>query len=178
MRILVSFLIILLGASLAAQVAAPPPQPVKKPTFKELGLFVYPAKNQSPDQQAKDEAACYNWAETETGLTLQVGSVDTAAAAQAGSKAGGKQAEGAIVGGAAVGAGAGLAIGAIAGSAGKGAAIGAVAGAMGGLGARKKAKDQGAKAGVEQATKANQANVDKVKKAAAACLEGRGYTVK
>lgn len=178
MRVITSLLVVLTGATLWAQVAAPTPPPVKKPTLAEIGLFIYPANNQPPEQQAKDEAACFNWAETQTGLTLQAGSVDKAAAAKAGEKAGAKQAEGAVVGGAAVGAVTGTAIGAIAGSAGKGAAIGAVAGTVGGLAARQKAKDQGAKAGVEQATKANQANVDRFKKAAAACLEGRGYTVK
>lgn len=178
MRIVVSLLVALFSASLLAQVASPTPPPVQKPTLAQIGLFIYPANNQSPEQQANDESACYYWAEAQTGLTLQVGSVDTAAAAKAGSKAGGKQAEGAVAGGAAVGAVAGTAIGAIAGNAGKGAAIGAVAGTMGGLSARKKAQSQGAKAGVEQATQANQEKIDSFKKAAAACLEGRGYTVK
>jgi hypothetical protein len=178
MRSLIALLIVAGGVSAWAQVAGPPPPPVQKPTLADIGLFIYPAKNQTPDQQGKDEAACYSWAETQTGLVLQAGSVDTTAAAKAGSQAGSQKAKGAVVGGAAVGAGAGAAIGAIAGSAGKGAAIGAIAGTMGGLGARKKAKDQGAKAGAEQATKANKEKVDSFKKAAAACLEGRGYTVK
>ena len=30
--------------------------------------FVYPAKGQSPDQQKKDEAACYQWAVQQTGF--------------------------------------------------------------------------------------------------------------
>jgi len=178
MRRSVSLIIVLVGASLLAQVAAPPPAPVRKPTLAELGLFVYPAKGQSPQQQAEDESACYFWAEDQTGLTIQAGSVDTEAAAKAGASAGSKQAGGAVVGGTAVGALTGTAIGAIAGDAGKGAAIGAVAGAMGGLRARKQAKQQGAKAGVEQATKANQEKIDMFKKAAGACLDGRGYSVK
>jgi hypothetical protein len=178
MRILVSSFVALVSATLLAQVATPPPPPVQKPTLAQIGLFIYPAQGQPPEQQAKDESACFQWAETQTGLTLQAGSVDTQAAAKAGAKAGSEKAAGAVVGGAAVGAVTGTAIGAIAGSAGKGAAIGAVAGAMGGIGARQKAKSQGAKAGVEQATRANQENVERFKKAAGACLEGRGYTVK
>ena len=178
MRIVVSLIVVLVGASLLAQVATQPPPPARQPSLAEIGLFVYPARNQPPEQQAQDESACFYWAETQTGLTIQAGKVDTEAAAKAGAKAGSQRAEGAVVGGAAVGAVTGTAIGAIAGSAGKGAAIGAVAGAMGGIGARQRAKEQGAQAGVAQATQANQANVDAFKKAAAACLEGRGYTVK
>ena len=30
--------------------------------------FVYPAKGQSPEQQKKDEAACYQWAVQQTGF--------------------------------------------------------------------------------------------------------------
>lgn len=179
MRILfVSLMTALLAAPGMAQVATPKSSAAPHPTLAEVGLFIYPAKNQSPEQQAQDESACYFWAEDQTGLTLQAGGVDTASAKKAGAKAGSKQAEGAVVGGAAVGALAGTAIGAIAGDTGKGAAIGAVAGGMGGLRARKQAQDAGAKAGVDQATQANQQAVGKFKNAAAACLEGRGYTVK
>ena len=30
--------------------------------------YVYPAKGQSPDQQKKDESACYQWAVQQTGI--------------------------------------------------------------------------------------------------------------
>ena len=33
-----------------------------------LGVFVYPAKNQTLDQQSTDETACFSWAKTETGI--------------------------------------------------------------------------------------------------------------
>ena len=59
----------LLSASLAAQEPAPQPQPAPAaaaaapaPTAAELGLFIYPAKEQTKDQQTKDEQECYAWA--------------------------------------------------------------------------------------------------------------------
>jgi hypothetical protein len=87
-------------------------------------------------------------------------------------------AEGSAVVGAATGAVAGTAIGAIAGNTGKGAAIGAVAGAMGGLRAPRQAEEQAATQGAQRAQVQNKAALDTFKKAAGACLEGRGYTVK
>ena len=116
-----------------AQVAAPKTAPPPKLTFAQIGLFIYPAKEQTPDQQKKDEDACYDWAEANTGLTLVAGSVDAEAAGKAAAKDAGKGKRG----------------GrrsrwcryrpghrAIAGDAGKGAAIGAVAGSVGGVRSR------------------------------------------
>jgi len=168
-------------ATTAAQVATPPtptPAPEAAPTLAQIGMFIYPAKGQDPDQQARDEAACTEWAEAQTGLELKAGSVDTRAAAEAARKQASKETEGAAVGGAARGAVAGTAIGAIAGHTGKGAAIGAVAGAMGGLSARRRAGKQAEEQGAQQAQARSQAALDTFKKAAGACLEGRGYTVK
>lgn len=165
----------LIQAPVLAQVAASTTPAAPKPTLAQLGLFVYPANDQSPDQQTKDEEACYAWAETNTGLTLTAGKVDAEAAGKDAAKDAG---QGKVVGGAAVGAATGLAIGAIAGDAGKGAAIGAVAGSVGGLRGRVRAKKEAGQAGAQQAVQANQAAVDKFKRAASACLEGRGYSVK
>ena len=72
----------------------------------------------------------------------------------------------------------GAAIGAIAGDAGKGAAIGAVAGGLrGGMEQRKerKAEEQQAQT---QATAQQQQAISTFDRAYAACLEGRGYTVR
>ena len=33
-----------------------------------LGLFVFPAKNQTPTQQSTDEGACFDWAKSQTGI--------------------------------------------------------------------------------------------------------------
>lgn len=146
-------------------------------TLAGIGMYVYPANDQTPEQQRADEAACTEWAEAQTGLTLQAGSVDTQAAAAAAEQQAADATQGAAVGGAARGALAGVAIGAIAGDAGKGAAIGATAGAIGGRRAKKSVEAQSAQAGAEQAVEQNQAAIDAFKKAASVCLEGRGYTV-
>jgi hypothetical protein len=142
-----------------------------------IGLLIYPAQGQAPEQQQADEAACTDWAESQTGLSIQAGSVDTEAAAAAAEQQAADATTGAAVGGAARGAAAGVAIGAIAGDAGKGAAIGAVAGGIGGRRAKKSAEAQAGYAGAEQAEAQNAAAIDSFKKAASVCLEGRGYTV-
>jgi hypothetical protein len=167
----------LAGGAAAAQVASTQ-APAPKPTLAQVGLYVYPAKGQSPEQQAKDEAACTQWAETQTGVHLSAGKVNTDSAAQAAGAKTAAATQGAAVAGAAKGAAVGVAIGAIAGDAGEGAAIGAVAGAVGGRRARRAAESQAASQGAAQAQAANTEMVANFKKAAATCLEGRGYTAK
>jgi hypothetical protein len=158
-----------------AQVATPKTEPPPKLTFAQIGLFIYPAKDQPADQQKKDEDACYEWAEANTGLTLVAGKVDAQAAGKEAAKGAG---EGQVAGGAIGGAATGLAIGAIAGNAGKGAAIGAVAGSVGGVRGRVNAQQAAGQQGAQQAVQANQQAVDQFKKAASACLEARGYSVR
>jgi hypothetical protein len=170
---------VVVAAAAAAQVAKPQPSPTPRPpTLAQVGMFIYPAKGQALDQQAQDEESCRRWAEAQTGLQLQSGSVDTQGAAKAAEKEVGKATEGAAVVGAAKGAAAGTAIGAIAGNTGKGAAIGAVAGAMGGFSARRHAMHEAGAQGAQKAQAQNQQALDTFKKAAGACLEGRGYSVK
>ncbi|HSM05700.1 MAG TPA: glycine zipper family protein [Longimicrobiales bacterium] len=168
--------LVLLGLPVHAQVASTTPPP-PKPTLAELGMLIYPAQGQTPEQQADDAEACSIWAETETGIVLTTGTPDAAAAGEAAAAQAEQATRGAAVGGAARGAVAGVAIGAIAGNAGKGAAIGAAAGAMGGLSARRSAIRQAETAGAQQAQAGNQALVDQFKRAAQVCLQGRGYTV-
>ena len=146
-------------------------------TLEGIGMFIYPAEGQTPEQQQADEAACTDWAEAQTGLSVQAGSVDTEAAAAAAEQQAADATTGAAVGGAARGAAAGVAIGAIAGDAGTGAAIGAVAGGIGGRRAKKHAEAQAGYAGAEQAEQGNAAAIESFKKAVGVCLEGRGYTV-
>ena len=148
-----------------------------KPTLKSIGMMIYPAKGQTPEQQAADEAACTAWAESQTGLVLSGGKVNVDSAAKASQQKTAEATQGAAVVGAAKGAAAGAAIGAIAGDAGTGAAIGAAAGAMRGRRAKKQAEQQAAAQGAQQAQAQGQAATDQFKKAAAVCLEGRGYTV-
>src|SRR5579864_2435719 len=76
--------------------------------------------------------------------------------------------------GAARGAAGGAAIGAIAGDAGKGAAIGAVGGTM--VGGSRARQNQRAAAANQQAQ--SQGAIDTFNRAYAACMEGRGYTIK
>jgi hypothetical protein len=166
----------LLAASPAfAQVATPTTAPQPKLTFAQIGVYIYPAKGQSPTQQKKDEDACYGWAEKKTGLTLVAGNVDIEAAAKASAQGAGK---GKVGRGAAGGAASGLAIGAITGNAGRGVAVGALVGSARGLRGRVNAQKAAGRAGAQQAVQANQQAVDQFKKAAGACLEGRGYSVK
>ena len=137
---------------------------------KGLGMYVFPSKDQSKDQQDLDELNCYKWAKGQTGVDpinppeVQAEKVDTSP-------------DGSAVVGAAKGAAGGAAIGAIAGDAGKGAAIGAV---VGGIRGRRVKKHSDA---VEQ-SQANQAAeqqteemMNNFKKAFSACLSGKGYTV-
>lgn len=152
-------------------------------------LVIFPAKGQTPEQQARDEGECQAWAKKNTGIDpLAVANEAaqpppvSAVPAETGRRGGER------VRGAAGGAAAGAAIGAIAGDAGKGAAIGAVGGAAGG-GARKRRTEREAQATQAQAqAEAQQAAEAKAaeareklatfNRAYSACLEGKGYTVK
>jgi hypothetical protein len=151
----------------ASEATTPPPS-----IAKSIGLVVFPAKGQTADAQAADESYCMNWAKQQTGID------PTAPAQASSSQATATKEQGGAVKGAAKGAVAGTAIGAIAGDTGKGAAIGATAGALGGRRQQKKANEAAEKEAQQQAQASQQASNDQFKKAAAACLEGKGYTVK
>ena len=112
-------------------------------------VAVYPAKGQTPEQQAKDSAECSTWAKENSGYNP---AGDTAKGVGVGAAIG-------ALGGAAIGA----ATGAITGSPGRGAAVGAVAGGIGG----------GVVGGAQQYGKSE----DGYKKAFAACMSGRDYSV-
>src|SRR6478752_1681499 len=138
---------------------------------KKLGLYVFPAKNQTAEQQQKDESYCYDWAIKNSGvdpLNMQAVKPDTAHAPSTG--------QGMVVGGA-KGAAAGVAIGAIAGDAGKGAAIGAVAGGLAGRRAAKGSQQAAEQQSQQKAQSATQSQIDAFTKAYKACLTGKGYTV-
>jgi len=116
--------------------------------------FVYPQKGQSAAQQSKDDKECRAWAQQQSGVD------PNAPPPQA------HHGKGTVRGGA-KGAATGAAVGAIAGDAGKGAAAGAV---VGGVAGRRQSKR------TAQAQQAETANT--FERAFAACMEGRGYTVK
>jgi type IV secretory pathway VirB10-like protein len=151
-------------------------------------LIIYPAKNQSAKQQAKDEGECQTWAKNNTGIDPLALANAASQPAPVAAQAAPPPPSGQRVRGAARGAAGGAAIGAIAGDAGKGAAAGAVAGTMVGGARRREAQRQAAAANQQaqaqaqqqaQAQKSNtQAQLATFNKAYSACLEGRGYTVK
>ncbi|HVK54249.1 MAG TPA: glycine zipper domain-containing protein [Burkholderiales bacterium] len=130
--------------------------------------IAYPAKGQSSQRQQKDDGECYGWAKRNTGID------PAAVAAEPPPPAGPAVGGGERAAGAMRGALGGAAIGAIAGDAGKGAGVGAVAGTMaGGARARQRQQEQQSSA---QAQK--QGAVDTFNRAYAACMEGRGYTIR
>jgi hypothetical protein len=131
--------------------------------------FVYPAKGQSPEKQKKDEGECHVWAVDQSKYD-PANPPKQAAAAPPPTTATGST-PGAGMKGAARGAVAGEII---TGDASSGAAAGAVVA----RGASR--KQNAAKAQQQQAaaTQQDQAGMASYQKARAACLEGRGYSVK
>lgn len=171
MRTLLAALLVVAGIARAQDTVAAKPPSMTASLNKALGVFVFPAKEQTPEQQAADEQACYTWAVEQSGvdpLTMEATAPDSVATGP----------DGSAVRGAARGAVAGVAIGAIAGDAGKGAAIGAAAGAMGGVAGRRQRQAQKEQQAQQKAAATDAAKLESFKKAYAACLEGKGYSVK
>jgi hypothetical protein len=130
---------------------------------------VYPAKGQSPDKQKSDEKACYSWAVQQSGFDPAKPPPQQAAATPP------TTASGTTPGAGARGAARGAVVGeVVGGDAGAGAAVGAAA-------ARGQSRRQNA-ATAQQGQQQQQAAVQQQQaafsNARAACLEGRGYTVK
>ena len=138
-------------------------------------MIIYPAKGQSQEQLERDKFECYSWAKKQTGFDpMQVPTASTPPPQQ-------EPRRGGLGRGAARGAAAGAAIGSLDGEMGKGAAAGAVAGGViGGIRRNEQAQAQKQKEqqwAQQQATQYSQ-NRSEYNRAYAACLEGRGYTVK
>ncbi|MGE5346265.1 MAG: glycine zipper family protein [Acidithiobacillales bacterium] len=163
---------VLVAASSALAQSPQPAAGTKASTSmaKSLGLVVFPAKNQTPEQQQKDEYDCYVWAKGQTNYDpVAPPPTPTAVAAQ--------QQKGGAVKGAARGAAGGAAVGAIAGDAGTGAAIGATAGAVRGRRQQKGAEKQAAEKAKSDQAAAAAGPKENYKKAFKTCLQGKGYTV-
>jgi hypothetical protein len=125
--------------------------------------YVYPAKGQNAEQQKKDESECYSWAVQQSGV--DPANAPPAAAAPPTTATGTQRGAGAR------GAARGAVVGEIvADDAGAGAAVGAVAG-------RGQSRRQNAGAQQQQQA-AGQQQTASFSNARAACLEGRGYTIK
>ncbi len=130
-------------------------------------LIVYPGQGQSQEQMEKDKFACHSWARQTTGFDpFQTAPVQQQPAQQRG-----------LLGGAARGAAGGAIIGAIAGDAGTGAAVGAGVGTVGRGMSNRRAQDQANQAQAQAQAQQNAA-FNEFNRAYAACLEGRGYTVR
>jgi outer membrane protein with glycine zipper len=159
---------------------SPPPG---KSLAASAGVLAYPAKNQTPEQQTKDEAECYNWSKQQSGYDPMAPAPPAPAQASATEQ---PAATGARAKGAVRGAAAGAVIGEVADNdAGKGAAVGATVGVLAGGRQARQAKAQQeqqakvqADAGAEQAKAAQQKLADSFKSGMSVCLEARGYSVK
>ncbi len=176
----------LLFATLAAStVQAQEPATGQKSLAGTLGIYVFPSQGQNATQQSEDEAACYNWAVSNTGTdpfdaqkqqaaTAEQGQAAQEEIAQSGKGAGAKGA----VGGAAVGA----LVGEIADDdAGKGAAWGAGVGLIASRRHARRAKEEASQqvaVQTEQQQAATQGQIDGFKKAFSACMEGKNYIAK
>jgi hypothetical protein len=151
-----------------------------------LGLFAFPAKNQSATQQSDDEGACYGWAKSQTGIDpMNIKPPAVAPPSQESQEQAANAGNGSRARGAARGAAGGAIVGAITGDAGGGAAVGAAVGTMAGGAAKRNAKKQAAAQQQQQQAAAEQqaqAAVAQQKatynKAFTACMEGKGYTIK
>jgi len=131
-------------------------------------FMIYPAQGQSYQQMDSDKYQCYSWAKNNSGFDPMQASAPAAPQ---------QSQQGGILRGGAKGAAFGAVIGAIAGDAGKGAAIGAASGGM--LGGMRQRKTQQQQNQVNQQAQQNyNAARNSYDRAYAACLEGRGYTVK
>jgi hypothetical protein len=149
-----------------------------------LKVYAFPGAGQTATQQSQDETECYNWAVNETGKD-PFHIANEAAQAQQQATQQQQQAQqstsGSAVKGAVGGAAGGAIIGAIAGNAGKGAAIGAGVGAIGNRARAESQAKQASQQAAQQshaAAKMSTEQMNEFKKAFAACLEAKKYTVK
>jgi hypothetical protein len=161
---------------------------------QKVGLYVFPGRNQTHDQQLIDESECYDLAQQQSGVNPGMGAPAAPSsadiqAAQAQGAASAPQAKGGRARGAARGAAGGAMLGAIGGDAGKGAAMGATVGTVRGgrqqRQANAAAKEQGAsQAGAQvqqeysQQRDAYDQQIESFKRAFSACLDSRAYSVK
>jgi len=143
-------------------------------------LVVYPAKGQSNEQTEKDKFECYGWAKGQSGFDpMKMPTASSPAPTK-----GDKSVAGGVVGGGVLGGLGGAAIGAIAGGksgAKKGVAIGGLSGgALGGM--HSHSQNQQADQKREQWERDQTAQYlqqrNTYNRNYAACMEGRGYSVK
>lgn len=152
----------LLGAACATVETAPAqPVPAPPPSYAGwLGLAAYPSRGQPWEAQRWDDYECWTWAQQNTGI-------DPTAPPPPPPESDGS----AVAMGAAVGALSGAFLGGFWQNPWAGMAAGAMAGAAGGAVADEQRRAQAA-------AQAQGARLDQFRRAYAACMEGRGYTVR
>ena len=176
---------VLAAVAVVAVSASVPAQDAPTSLASTLEVYAFPADGQDASQQSKDEAACYEWAVSNTGsdpFELAKKAQTDEAQSEAEMAAAKETGQGAGARGAVRGAAAGALIGEIASDdASEGAAWGAAAGVIHG---RRKGREVNAEA--QQAAAANAGEratytaeqVDNFKKAFSVCLEAKKYLVK
>jgi hypothetical protein len=189
MKRIVATLILLFavaGPVAFSQTAPPATAPTGQKTLAAtMSVYAFPTKGQTPEQQSQDEAACYQYAVTNTGVDpfqLQKQAQQQQQQAQQAQQQAAEAGKGAGAKGAVGGAAAGALIGEIASDdAGKGAAYGAAAGVLVGRRKGKEAQQQASAQATQQSQAAQQSTqqqMDNFKKAFSVCLEAKNYMVK
>jgi hypothetical protein len=138
-------------------------------------LYVYPLKNQSTDKQDRDRYECHRWAVQQTGYDPSQANPNNPTYLDPQPY---RPSQRHVLKGAGRGAALGAVGGAITGDAGKGAGAGA---AMGGLAGGFRRMNERRQYAAQQQAKASSAVASQqmnYTRAMAACLEGRGYSVK
>ena len=130
-------------------------------------LYVYPAKGQSAEKQARDQQDCHEWAVKQTGVDPEKLAAQSGKPSDAG--------RGGLAG-MAEGAGVGALAGAGEGAAGAGAARGVGIGRVVSMVRARRAREEQHDAYM-QAHQEEDAQLAKYDRAYSACLAGRGYTV-
>ncbi len=138
-------------------------------------LFIYPRQGQSQEQQERDRFECHSWAVRQSGFDpMRRPTASTPPPAQEARRGG-------LGRGATRGAAIGAIGGAIGGDAGRGAAIGAGTGAAVGAMRRRdqrRREQQAYQNWARQEASQQQQGRNEYDRAMAACLDGRGYTVR
>ena len=161
-------------------------QPVQlKSLAATMNVYVFPTKGQTAEQQATDEASCYNWAVQNTGsdpFALQKQAQQAQQQSDQAQQQIDQSGKGAGAVGAVGGAAAGALIGEIAGhSASAAAGWGALAGAVIARRRTEQKKAQASEQVEQQNQQAQQATAEQIenfKKAFSVCLEAKNYMVK
>lgn len=138
-------------------------------------LMIYPNKKQSKETMEKDKFECYSWAKKQSGFDPMAPRTAATPPPAKEEEVGG--AGKGAVGGALLGAG----IGYLTGNTARGAAIGGVSGAaVGGMrrSEQKQREEQRQKQWEQQKAQQYSQGRNNYNRAYAACLEGRGYTVR